>query len=210
MEAGPPDSDGLARLLVQPHRLLEELLDATPACVYVKTLDGHYQFINRKFEQLFGVTRSDAKSRTDLEIFHNDLDLAENFRANDAWVAYTGEALQIEEIAPHADGPHHYLSLKFPIRDEQGVIRYVAGISTDITEQVRASRRLADLETRAESVLRAVGDGIIALDPEGKVMIRPPAVFLVGRRSRWRDGAWSRWFNLRTCSACPSNPRTAR
>jgi PAS domain S-box-containing protein len=175
MEAGSPDSNGLSQLLVQPQRLLEELLNATPAVVYIKTLDGHYQFINRKFEGLFAVSRAEAQFKNDYEIFHDDPDLAENFRANDAWVAHTGESLQVEEIAPHLDGPHHYLSVKFPIRDEQGVIRYVAGISTDITEQIRASRRLADFQTRAESVLRAVGEGIVGLDPEGKVTIANPA-----------------------------------
>lgn len=175
MDAGQPQLDALMRLVALQPAAFENLLDATPAVIYVKSLEGHYQFINRRFEELFHVTRREALSKTDHEIFCGNPDFADAFRANDAWVAHTGESLQIEEIAPHEDGPHNYLSVKFPLRDREGQVRSIAGISTDITELVRANRKVADLETRAESLLRAVGDAIVGLDSAGRVQFANPA-----------------------------------
>ena len=37
--------------------------------------------------------------------------------ANDQKVIEAGVPLEFEEMVPHADGPHTYLSVKFPLRD---------------------------------------------------------------------------------------------
>ena len=190
MDTGQAQIDALVRLIAIQPWAFENLLDATPAVIYVKSLDGHYQFINRRFEELFHVTRQEALSKTDHEIFRDNPDIADAFRANDAWVAHTGEPLQIEEIAPHEDGPRNYLSVKFPLLDRDGEVRSIAGISTDITELVRANRRVVDLETRAESLLRAVGDAIVGLDSAGRVQFANPATAqMLGRTVEEMCGA---------------------
>src|SRR5207302_3901840 len=69
---------------------------------------------------------------TDFEIF--PAAHAAAFRANDLKVLDAQKHMEWEEVAPHDDGPHDYVSLKFPMRDAAGTIYGVCGISSDITE----------------------------------------------------------------------------
>src|ERR671919_79233 len=43
--------------------------------------------------------------------------------------------LQVEEVMEHPDGPHTYLSTKFPLRDDAGRSYAVCAIATDITDR---------------------------------------------------------------------------
>lgn len=117
---------------------LHQLLNNTTAVVYIKDLDGRYLFFNRQFARLFNVDLAVARGQTDFEFFPPAM--AEAFRQNDEAVARSGEILQIEEVAPHADGPHTYVSIKFPLRDTENRINAVAGISTDITDRIERLR----------------------------------------------------------------------
>ena len=147
--------------------LAHDLLDNTSTVIYAKDLEFRYLLINRQFETLFHVSRSDALGKTDFDVFSTEL--AEAFRANDRIVLESGESLHCEEVAPHDDGPHRYLSVKFPLRDHLGSIYAIAGISTDITDQVRAEREIASLEYRQHLILDSVTDGICGLDSEGRI-----------------------------------------
>jgi len=153
--------------------LVQDLLDNTTSVVYVKDVDFHYLFVNRQFLTLFHRSRTDVVGKTDYDIFPREL--AEGFRKNDRRVVEGGETVQCEEIAPQDDGAHTYLSLKFPLRDQQGSIYAMAGISTDITDRIRAQREIASLQNRQRLILESVGDGICGLDAMGRVVFLNPA-----------------------------------
>ena len=161
------------------HRQHHDLLEGTPAVVYIKDTAGRYEFVNRRFEELFHVSRERLLGRTDFEVFPEPL--ATVFQENDRRVAETGTAVQCEEVAPHDDGPHTYLSVKFPLRDELGRIRSVAGISTDITDRIRVERELDAVARRLNLILDAVGDGVFGMDADGRTtFVNPTAVQLLG------------------------------
>lgn len=155
------------QVLQSTGRRLQEILDNTAAAVYAKDAEGRYLLLNRRYEELFGLTNAQAVGRTDFDIFPREM--AEAFRRNDRYVAETGETISIQEVAPHADGPHTYGSVKFPLRDDRGAIYAVAGISTDITELNRSRQEVERLKNRLELILNSVADGICGLDREGKM-----------------------------------------
>src|SRR5579862_6195966 len=131
-------------------RELQSILDNSTAVVQVKDLSGRYVRINRRFEEIFGLDRSQILGKNDHDLFPREI--ADRFRENDVEVAETGRPLQFEEIAPHKDGPHDYISIKFPLFDELGLVYATAGIFTDITDRKRAERRLRDSEQLFRSV----------------------------------------------------------
>lgn len=170
-----------------PGDVFREIIDKTSAVIYLKDLAGRYQFVNRQFEELFGVTRQSVIGQTDYDIFPEAM--ARDFRTNDEWVATSGLPLKTEEVAPHADGPHTYLSVKFPLRGADHRVVAVAGISTDMTELERANRETRRLRDELQLVLDSVKDGLIGVDQQGRItfanraaggMLKQPATTLQG------------------------------
>lgn len=151
---------------------LRDIIDNTTAVIYVKDLEGRYQLVNSQWERLFRISRERMRGLNDFEIFPDDM--ARAFRENDAHVVRSGEVLEIDEVAPHDDGPHTYVSVKFPLRDEQGKIYAVAGISTDITDRVRAEASADKLQSRLQLILNAINNGIVGLNRKGMVTFVNP------------------------------------
>ena len=148
--------------------LVQGIIDNTSSVIYVKDLSFRYLLINRQFENLFGISRSEIVGKTDYECF--SADLADGFRKNDMWVVETSQSIECEEVAPHDDGLHSYLSLKFPLYDTFGQVEAIAGISTDITERLRSRQEIESLKNRYEMILESVTDGICGLDADGRVV----------------------------------------
>src|SRR6516165_554716 len=107
---------------------LQSILDNSTAVIYVKDTGGHYLRVNRRFEDLFGISRVQAVGKTDYDLFA--VELAERFRAHDQEVIEIAGSVEFEEVAPQEDGLHTYISIKFPLYDSAGVVYAVAGIST--------------------------------------------------------------------------------
>jgi len=122
--------------------VIQALLDNSPAVIYVKDLDFKYVLINRRFEEIFDRPAEGILGHDDFDLFAKGT--AQAFRAVDERVLSAGRPLTEEEIAPHTDGPHTYISVKAPLRDEQGGISGMCGISMDITDRKRAERRLRE------------------------------------------------------------------
>jgi PAS domain S-box-containing protein len=132
--------------LATSEKRLQSILDNTTAVIYLKDLEGHYFTINRQYEKLFHVTRHEILGKTDYEIFATAV--AEVLRANDQQVVEAEAAIEFEEVVPHDDGLHTYISVKFPLRDTAGTIYAVCGISTDITDRKRSEHELREALAR--------------------------------------------------------------
>jgi PAS domain S-box-containing protein len=146
-------------------RELQSILDNSTAVIQVKDLSGRYVRINRRFEEIFGLDRSQILGKTDHDLFPREI--ADRFRANDQEVAETGRPLQFEEIAPLKDGPHDYISVKFPLLDDSGVTYATAGIFTDITDRKQAERKLRDSEQLFRSIFENNQIGISFFNVDG-------------------------------------------
>jgi PAS domain S-box-containing protein len=170
---------------------LQSILDNSTAIVYVKDSLGRYLLVNSQFTRLFHMTAEEVIGKTDAEVF--PAETAARFRANDIQVQTERRAIQFEEMAPHDDGPHHYISVKFPLLEMPDGSCSVCGISTDITDrkvseerlrnEERLLRRLLDSREREKMLLAYdIHDGLVQ-DIVGAKMI------LEGRGGELEDGA---------------------
>lgn len=142
----------------QGQRLLDAIIESSPAVIYVKDLEGRYLMVNRRYADIFHIDRDAMIGSTDHDIFPKDI--ADAFRAMDVRVAAADLPLTEEEVAPHDDGPHAYISVKSPLRDDTGQAYAVYGISTDITERKQAETKLrTQLERLSllDEITRAIG-----------------------------------------------------
>lgn len=129
-------------------RLYGSILDNVTAVVYVKDLTGRYLLVNQYYCDVLGRSREEILGKRDADLF--DAATAETFLRNDRTVIAKGCSQQFEESTPHPDGPHTYVSIKFPLRDPTGEINAVCGISTDIEQQKRSARVLERYRLLAE------------------------------------------------------------
>ncbi len=119
---------------------LQTIMDNTPAVIYAKDTQGKYIFINKKFEQLFNTINSNIIGKTDFDIFPEEF--AQKLYNNDNAVIKSSTPIESEEEIPIGDKTHHYLSVKFPLLDENNDVYAVCGISTNITERKKQEEQL--------------------------------------------------------------------
>ena len=155
-------------------QLLQDMADSTTAVIYVKQANGRYLFVNRRFEQIFGLTASQILGFSDHQIFPRHF--ADAFRANDVEVLERNATVEYEETAPHLDGLHTYISIKFPLRDSAGIPYALCGVSTDISERKQAENMLRSHERQLRQALSSTNIGVWNWDIETDCMFWSPQV----------------------------------
>jgi len=152
------DRKQMEEALRRSERLLKDVIDNTTAVIYVKGTDGRFMLTNRRFEQLFDLTTDQIVGHTNQDLFPREI--ADAFSANDRQVLERKAPVEYDEIAPHRDGIHHYISIKFPLCDDTDSPYAICGISTDITERKRLGDLLRDNEERVQRALMSARIGI--------------------------------------------------
>ncbi|MFH0783059.1 MAG: CHASE domain-containing protein [Pseudomonadota bacterium] len=130
----------MTRSLSESQNLLQGIVDNSPTLIYKKDLQGRYVFVNRAWNELFHSSLEDVIGKNDLEIFPEEH--ARRYLANDRKVLESGEPLDIEEHALLSDGIHYYRSTKVAIRDHDGNISGLCGLSADITDRKTSEEKL--------------------------------------------------------------------
>lgn len=125
------------RKLKQAERQMQEIMDHSPAPIYVKSLTGRYLMVNEQFEILFNVKQEEVLGKDDFELL-GDNEFVRSIQELDKQVAREGKPCQRDEQMRFPSGLRTYVSSKFPMRDAQGEIYAVGGISIDITERKEA------------------------------------------------------------------------
>ncbi|MES0335218.1 MAG: PAS domain S-box protein [Candidatus Magnetobacterium sp. LHC-1] len=157
----------LENSLNETREQLQSIIDNTTAVIFLKDTNGRYIFINRQYEELFHITKDDIIGKTDYDVFPKEW--ADNFRENDSRVLNEKKTIEVEEIVPHDDGLHTYLSIKFILSDVHGNPYGVCGIASDITtyKRLNESLKLSNLYNR--SLLEASLDPLVTITPDGKI-----------------------------------------
>ena len=126
-------------------RLLQNVLDSTPAYIFLKNREGRLLLVNRQFTELAGRPAGEIVGRLDSEILDGDF---EAIHANDRQVLESGQVLRFEEKLSLPEGDRSFLSIKAPIEGIGEAEPILIGISTDVTERVRAEEEVSRLLLR--------------------------------------------------------------
>jgi len=112
---------------------LQAIMDNSPAVIYAKDVQGRYIFVNQKFEQLFQRRSDEVIGKTSSDVFPEGF--AEKQDNIDSQILKSGKTLEIEELSQLDGEQRSFLSVKFPLRDEDENTYAVCCISTDISER---------------------------------------------------------------------------
>ncbi|WP_239026959.1 PocR ligand-binding domain-containing protein [Geomonas oryzisoli] len=113
---------------------LDTILDNVGAYIFIKDTQYRYTYANRKVCELFGTPEEKILGKTDAAFFSPES--LREIVLSDRPVLEEGLTVKREEtnLAAENELPRSYWTVKLPLRDEQGAIYGLCGISTDITE----------------------------------------------------------------------------
>ncbi len=154
--------------LKENEQFLSDIIENNGALIYVKDREGRYELVNKKFEESTGYHREMLIGKTDIEMFPGDT--GKNFRTHDIEVMELGVVEEKEEQLENATGNNYYLSIKFPLWDNNNTVKGICGISTDITERKRAEDNLKQSESKYRTLIENTGTGYLIIDSNGAVI----------------------------------------
>jgi diguanylate cyclase (GGDEF)-like protein/PAS domain S-box-containing protein len=153
--------------LVASRALLQGVLNHAPLFIFAKDMEGRITLANPQLERLFQVGRGEMLGKTDYD-FHSSEIAAHNW-AVDLEVQHTRQPVKREEYKTNGDGTlHTYLSIKFPLFDDDGNLTGTCGMATDITERKQMEEALRASQSHLQALFDNAAVGIIELTPDGR------------------------------------------
>lgn len=153
---------------------LRVLLDAIPAPIFYKDAAGIYRGCNKAFLAYLGKTHDQVIGKDVYGL--SPKELADVFKAADD-ALFASRATQIYEArVRYADGTYHDVMFhKATFDDEDGKLAGMIGTILDITTRKQAERALAESEARYRAVVSALGEGIVLVAKDHRVLAANPA-----------------------------------
>lgn len=140
--------------LRRQHALVTAVVEGTSDAVFAKDLAGRYLIINAAGARALGRPAAEILGHTDAEFVPEAT--ARRFREADAVVVASGQAQTQEETGMMAGVRRAWHAAKSPLRDAEGRIIGVIGVSRDITEQKQAEAERARLWSVLEASLNEI------------------------------------------------------
>jgi PAS domain S-box-containing protein len=136
---------------------------AVPA--WIKDAGGTYLFANEHLHRLFSRGRS-IVGLTDFDL--HDVVIARLLQSHDQRVLTSGQALDIVEEVPGADGQVRcWYSIKFPVR--LGADLHAGGVAVDITSYSRLEKEQRRTQGKFHQILDAISDLIFVKGPASRL-----------------------------------------
>ena len=172
--------------LRESEQRLQSIIDNTPSIVYVKDREGKFLLVNQMFEQFVGCDREQIIGKTDFDFL--PAFQVKKCIEQDRQVFEQDILLELEEQVPEVDGGDFFHTAKFSLKDAGGDIYGVCGVSTNITERIKAEVLQAEQQAVLEELSRGgkpfneVLDAILEFTESHCEGVRSSILLLKGRK----------------------------
>ncbi len=154
---------------------LQGVLDNAPLGIFLKDGQGRYLLLNAPMEPLLGAPPADCLGRTPAELF--SADRAAVIESEDREVLADGRPHTIDlELRCGDDVVRSFRTHKFTLRDAEGKIYAIGGISEDVTERRRLDAKLRQALATAEAASRTKSQFLANMSHE----LRTPLNSIIG------------------------------
>jgi PAS domain S-box-containing protein len=157
--------------LHESNQLLNSIIDNIPNMIFLKRAsDLRFELFNCAGEELLGHARADLIGRNDYDLFPKEE--ADFFTAKDrATLAQDGIVDIPEEPIETPHGARILHTKKLAIRNEQGLPKYLLGISEDITERKLTEQKIAELLDFNSKIISDSTLGIVVYRADGECVL---------------------------------------
>ena len=171
------ESQRLLDTVQQSEQLMRTLIDAIPAYIYAKDVQGRHVLGNAALARLYGLASpAELLGKTDFDFYPREL--AEQYQASERPILQEGQGLLgHEELNIGADGAERWNSTtKVPLRDPHGQIIGLVGITSDIMERKQAEQERERSATLLRTIINTSRDLIYVKDTDSRFLVASQAV----------------------------------
>ena len=133
------------------HQLLQTIIDTIEGAVFVKDINGSYQFVNSAFCKDFGVNKNEVVGKNDYSVFPPEV--AAQLQETDKRIIKSNTSETVEESGELRGTSTTYRTNKVPLLDENGQVYGICGIGFDITKQKKLEEEREQLITELRKAL---------------------------------------------------------
>jgi PAS domain S-box-containing protein len=162
--------------LEQKYELLRTLIDSLPDKIFIKNRQSRFLVNNLAHVRILGATHQDeVLGKSDLDIF--PAELAGQYYEDDQAMMQSGQPLNRKEpvVNPRTGEKQWLQTTKVPLRDKQGAVVGLIGISRDITETKHVEEALVRERFLLRTLIDNLPDGVYIKDTEGRKTMANPA-----------------------------------
>ncbi len=157
----------ILKSLAEERRLLHILMDNFPDLIYFKDANSRFTRVNLAHARILGVEDPrDVVGKSDADFQYPQL--AKIFLEEEMNVINSGQAIvNREEFNPDLDGtPRWFSATKVPIKDINGHVSGIVGVTRDITKnkQIEAALRNSEEQFRSTFSYATIGMALVGLD----------------------------------------------
>lgn len=143
---------------------LTAIVNNSPAVIYLIDSQNRHILVNHSYAKLLSATPESLIGKSIYEVWPTAT--AHAFATNNQQVLQGNQAIEVEEVVPHVDGIHTYITIKFPLQDVHGVPYAVCGISTDISDRKQAQQKIRE----QAALIDITTDAIFVCDLENRIV----------------------------------------
>ncbi|WP_210527445.1 sensor histidine kinase [Rubellimicrobium arenae] len=150
-------------------RRLEQVTDALPVFISQVGRDARFQFVNRAYEEWFGVSRHAINGQRVEDVIGPDAYAQARTHFD---LVLSGQSTSFEAKVPNASGELHDVRATYvPNLGADGQVEGYFGFVQDITEAKSQAELLAQRERHLRAVLDSVTDCFYAVDRDWRITV---------------------------------------
>ncbi|MDB5366593.1 MAG: hypothetical protein JWM77_2520 [Rhodospirillales bacterium] len=171
---------------------LRSFVESIPDCAFVVAVDQNgrfiYETLNRLHAERIGLTIDDVAGRTAYDLMEREA--ADALEAQYRACFQRGTRLEYEQLMTISGQTRFWRTSIAPLRDDEGCIKRLIGLSTDITRAHTSRIALEASEGRFRTILESASAGIVIVDAETSRigLVNPAAEKLFGADQGGLDG----------------------
>ncbi len=143
---------------------LQAIMNHSASLVAVKGTTGRYEFVNPRFEEIFGIKAADVIGKTDHQVF--SAEVAGLLRGHDLETMRRLTAHESLDEVCIGENRIWLRSIRFPIFDSDGAIRSICTQASDVSQKRHAEEQLR----LAAKVFDRAGEAITITDAHGNII----------------------------------------